>query len=704
MIELEQRLRNYREALDDAVAERLAETRTMSPLPVEAARDHDDLRRANRAWLLVAAAVTLLLTGFVVVAQRQPGSPTDEPSVITDTPVEPTSPEPVDPVEPVPAPTTAPVVSEPVSPVAEPIDALAIGDSVMLGAAPELQELGFTIDATESRSFAEGLDTLTALAEQGRLGDVVVVHLGSNGPISETDIERAATALSTVPTVVFVTNDLPASYTYAATNNELIRGLRDRWPNIIVLDWDDQVDDCPGNCLYDDLIHLRPDGQRYYANLVAGYTGVIGQTSEHPPYTPIADVVPPGFEIVMVQDGASLPPLSSFHGIVHGVGPDGIPTAPIVHLQFVDEPVDRDGERIPVDDVAAGAVYTRWAEQYINLYSPTADVTVPVEDRWIQVSGSDDLELLGEIAATVGVAPDGSVSLVAPDGLVWNPGRWPTIVDSRTVSYLGPGLATLDVSTATLPEGGVFIEALRSYLSPDWFTFIQGMPAVAIDGPRGLGMIQVGISDASLVTLRQSSPFASGDLSVSWPLDPAQMRVLASSLDRLDADEWDRLRNESGSPRVGELLDPGSDSDQPIEAISGTPQIPVTTDAGRDDTSTAYIALVPGSTAPRLVVDRDPFDATSRPIGSQLHATGMLAANAKSTIDPDGAPFAASAVSASVDAGAVWLTNGDVTIAVELVEAFPDLLPGRLIGYVEVAGEGWRLEADHPDAYPITLT
>jgi len=48
---------------------------------------------------------------------------------------------------------------------------MAIGDSVMLGAATELVDFGFAVDAVESRTFVDGLETIQTLNTQTRLGD-----------------------------------------------------------------------------------------------------------------------------------------------------------------------------------------------------------------------------------------------------------------------------------------------------------------------------------------------------------------------------------------------------------------------------------------------------------------------------------------------------------------------------------------------------
>ena len=65
-----------------------------------------------------------------------------------------------------------------------PIAQFALGDSVMLGAAGELNNDGFTVDAAESRQFSDGRAIVEQLRDDGRLGEVVVVHLGTNGNIN----------------------------------------------------------------------------------------------------------------------------------------------------------------------------------------------------------------------------------------------------------------------------------------------------------------------------------------------------------------------------------------------------------------------------------------------------------------------------------------------------------------------------------------
>jgi peptidoglycan/LPS O-acetylase OafA/YrhL len=148
----------------------------------------------------------------------------------------------------------------------------AVGDSVMLGALIPLQTLGFQVDALESRAFVNGLDTIETVARNGNLPDQLVIHLGTNGPISQTQMDRMMAAVATVPEVVLMTNDVDRDYT--ADNNSLMYATAAAYDNVSVLDWQGLVQNCPGDCLESDGFHLKPDGQKYYADVVAFQLGI----------------------------------------------------------------------------------------------------------------------------------------------------------------------------------------------------------------------------------------------------------------------------------------------------------------------------------------------------------------------------------------------------------------------------------------------
>lgn len=148
-----------------------------------------------------------------------------------------------------------------------PIARLAIGDSVMLGAAEQLIADGLTVDAVESRGFADGLDLVRTLAERDRLPETMVVHLGSNGLIDEPSMSAFIALVADVDRVILVTSAIGRDY--AEPNNELIAASAAANDNIDLLDWAGLAASCPGDCFATDGLHLTPGGRAYYAALIA---------------------------------------------------------------------------------------------------------------------------------------------------------------------------------------------------------------------------------------------------------------------------------------------------------------------------------------------------------------------------------------------------------------------------------------------------
>jgi peptidoglycan/LPS O-acetylase OafA/YrhL len=169
--------------------------------------------------------------------------------------------------------TTIPETTVPVTTAAPqpPIPYLAVGDSVMLGAAPQLAEMGILVDAQVSRQMRDVVPVMQFLRDQDRFGNAVVVHLGTNGAVGSETLEAFMDTLTNVPKVVVMTVRAPRNW--IPGNNERIRALTDR-PNVILVDWEQLAQECPGNCFYSDGIHLRPDGREYYAMLLRGALGI----------------------------------------------------------------------------------------------------------------------------------------------------------------------------------------------------------------------------------------------------------------------------------------------------------------------------------------------------------------------------------------------------------------------------------------------
>ena len=66
----------------------------------------------------------------------------------------------------------------------------------MLGAKSQLEAKGFKVDAAESRQGKEVVDVLARLRAAGQLGNIVVIHIGTNGEVSD---ETFAAIMANLP-------------------------------------------------------------------------------------------------------------------------------------------------------------------------------------------------------------------------------------------------------------------------------------------------------------------------------------------------------------------------------------------------------------------------------------------------------------------------------------------------------------------------
>jgi GDSL-like Lipase/Acylhydrolase family len=176
--------------------------------------------------------------------------------VATKTPPTTQAPEP----EPEPAPpTTAPALPT----------AYGIGDSIMLGAKSRLEAIPgwtFVIDAKVSRQFSAGLPLLADAAAHHP--QVVVLHLGTNGPVSDAMFDSAMAAVAGVPKLIVLTIQLPPldRYAYEDSTNDVIKRGAARY-GATVVDWNAATNDHP-ELFAADGIHPQAAGSALYASLV----------------------------------------------------------------------------------------------------------------------------------------------------------------------------------------------------------------------------------------------------------------------------------------------------------------------------------------------------------------------------------------------------------------------------------------------------
>ena len=143
--------------------------------------------------------------------------------------------------------------------------ALAIGDSIMLGAVSQLSRRGFEVDVRGCRQFAEGLSLLAARGDS--LPGVVVIALGTNWTIERRQVRRALITIGRERVLGLVT---PREVGGAASSDQaVIRAAGAHWQRRVkVLDW---VRHSSGhsNWFWGDGLHLQPRGARAFTRLLA---------------------------------------------------------------------------------------------------------------------------------------------------------------------------------------------------------------------------------------------------------------------------------------------------------------------------------------------------------------------------------------------------------------------------------------------------
>lgn len=144
----------------------------------------------------------------------------------------------------------------------------AIGDSVMLGVTPYLEQSlpGINIDAEIGRQLRQAESLLPQLAQWGRIdGGVVIIALGTNGAFSPQELDSLLASLSTAKQIILVNIRVPRDWEQQV-NRMLAQAAAD-YPNVSLADWHSASKGHP-EYFYEDGVHLRPEGAKAYTALL----------------------------------------------------------------------------------------------------------------------------------------------------------------------------------------------------------------------------------------------------------------------------------------------------------------------------------------------------------------------------------------------------------------------------------------------------
>jgi peptidoglycan/LPS O-acetylase OafA/YrhL len=144
---------------------------------------------------------------------------------------------------------------------------VAVGDSVMLASAPQLQARfpGIAIDAAVSRQMRQATEIVAALDAAGALREYVVLGLGTNGSIDPQTLHDVRRLLGPDRALVLVSVQAPRGWIPGV--NAHLSAFADDYRNVVLADWRAVI--APRlDLLAGDQVHPGSAGGRLYAGAI----------------------------------------------------------------------------------------------------------------------------------------------------------------------------------------------------------------------------------------------------------------------------------------------------------------------------------------------------------------------------------------------------------------------------------------------------
>jgi hypothetical protein len=143
----------------------------------------------------------------------------------------------------------------------------AIGDSVMLGAAAWLAGNipNLDLDSQVGRQASAAIALLQERLDQGQLGQIVLVHIGNNGTLTDGQFEQLMSIAGPQRQVIFLNTQVPRAWQDG--NNAVLSAGAQRHANMTLVDWHGVTQDHP-ELFAKDRIHLNGAGAELYTRLV----------------------------------------------------------------------------------------------------------------------------------------------------------------------------------------------------------------------------------------------------------------------------------------------------------------------------------------------------------------------------------------------------------------------------------------------------
>jgi peptidoglycan/LPS O-acetylase OafA/YrhL len=158
---------------------------------------------------------------------------------------------------------------------------MMIGDSVMLASAPALYRVmpGVYVNAMVSRAMIAGIILLQQLKAGHQLRPIVIIGLGTNGPITLDQVNQLRHIIGPHRWLLLI-NAFEPRYWENEVNSTIYEAVH-RYPNVMLINWHKAIGPHQ-NLLWSDDIHPMPIGGIFYAKVVRA---VVIKALRHAPPT-----------------------------------------------------------------------------------------------------------------------------------------------------------------------------------------------------------------------------------------------------------------------------------------------------------------------------------------------------------------------------------------------------------------------------------
>jgi Predicted acyltransferases len=143
----------------------------------------------------------------------------------------------------------------------------AIGDSIMIDIRPYLTKefAHITVNAQEGRHIEEAPGIIDQMKQNGTLGSIVIIELGTNGPVTSTQIAALVKQIGAGVQIIVTTTRVPRPWEVQV--NQTMKAAAAAYSNVHLADW---YAASTGHSSYfaPDTIHLNPSGSQVFAKLI----------------------------------------------------------------------------------------------------------------------------------------------------------------------------------------------------------------------------------------------------------------------------------------------------------------------------------------------------------------------------------------------------------------------------------------------------